>query len=138
MDQLAALGISDVEAFWKDQYPKSFGDALRPVRHLISVDPANPPDTFEYGECADAQSVVSNAQYCRDEDDIAWDRSESTGLLPLAQKYFGPMAVVGALAHEYGHAIQFRVGISRGTQTLVKEQQADCYWRVPDTESTRF
>jgi hypothetical protein len=49
----------------------------------------------------------------------------------LLDKQFGPMSVVMVLAHEMGHAIQFRLGeksnINQSTPTIVKEQQADCY-----------
>ena len=44
---------------------------------------------------------------------------------------FGPMSVVGVLAHEMGHAVQFRLGeksnMNQTTPTIVREQQADCY-----------
>jgi predicted metalloprotease len=63
-------------------------------------------------------------------------------LLPALTKMFGPMAIVGVLAHEMGHAVQFRLGekssMSQSTPTIVREQQADCYmgnfmrWVVDD------
>jgi hypothetical protein len=53
------------------------------------------------------------------------------------------MAVVGILAHEYGHAIQNRAGLPEIDDTLVAEQQADCFagiylrW-VAEGHSPRF
>lgn len=141
IDRLAALGISDVEAFWKDQYPKTFGHALRPVGKLISVDATYSSSPEVCG--GDAEVFAFNAAYCDRYDTIAWDRSLDSGLLPPAEKYFGPMAVVGVLAHEYGHAIQHRADLLQTDSTLVAEQQADCFagvymrW-VADGKSTRF
>src|SRR3954454_2598291 len=57
------------------------------------------------------------------------------------------MSVVTVLAHETGHAVQFKLGaksgITQATKTIVKEQQADCYagaffrW-IADGKSKRF
>ncbi|MBL3753119.1 peptidase, partial [Mycobacteroides abscessus subsp. massiliense] len=61
--------------------------------------------------------------YCIPSDLIAWDRGV---LVPIAIKYFGEMGVVGVLAHEYGHALQYMSGLAdKDTDVLVKEQQAD-------------
>src|SRR6478672_11384692 len=40
IDRSALLAINDIEAFWKEQYPKTFGGPLRPVSALLSIDPA--------------------------------------------------------------------------------------------------
>jgi predicted metalloprotease len=42
------------------------------------------------------------------------------------QKQFGPLLVGVVLAHEYGHAVQARLGLS-DQPTVVLEQQADCF-----------
>lgn len=136
-DKLAALGVTDIEAFWKVHYPKAFGQPFNPVKKLVSADGDDPSAPTECG------SPENNAAYCRLDDSISWDRSERSGLLPIAQKYFGPIAVVGVLAHEYGHAVQSHAGLPKKTATIVKEQQADCYagtymrW-VAEGNSPRF
>jgi predicted metalloprotease len=58
-------------------------------------------------------------------DEIAWDRGV---IVPVASKYFGEMALVGILAHEYGHEIQYKTGILTDDDPIfVAEQQADCF-----------
>jgi predicted metalloprotease len=80
--------------------------------------------------CGESTAGFVNAFYCggNGEDAIAWDRGV---LLPGLTKQFGPMSVVGVLAHEMGHAVQFRLGekssMTASTPTIVREQQADCY-----------
>jgi predicted metalloprotease len=65
-------------------------------------------------------------------------------MLPAVQRYFGDMAVVGILAHEYGHALSAMSGLwKNSTPGLVLEQQADCFagvylrW-VAEGNSSRF
>jgi predicted metalloprotease len=141
VDRLALLAINDIEAFWKEQYPKTFGGPLRPVSVLLSVDPA---DVFSPSVCgASPEEIAGNAAYCNDSNSINWDRSAQTGMLSVGRKYFGEMAVVGILAHEYGHAIQNRAELPELDNTLVSEQQADCFagvylrW-VAEDHSPRF
>src|SRR3954471_10110628 len=49
----------------------------------------------------------------------------------MLRQRFGPMSVVVVLAHEFGHAVQYRLGdkanMTKSTPTIVKEQQADCF-----------
>jgi predicted metalloprotease len=78
--------------------------------------------------CGQDSKGQYNAFYCGDDDSVSWDRG---GLLPDLRAAQGPIAVVAVLAHEFGHAIQFRLGPKAGmannTPTIVKEQQADCF-----------
>jgi hypothetical protein len=77
--------------------------------------------------CGSTRGKV-NAFYCPAGDSVAWDRGV---LLPMLRKRFGPMSVVTVLAHEFGHAVQFRLGdkagVTKSTPTIVTEQQADCF-----------
>lgn len=136
-DRLALLAVNDVESFWKMQYPKSFGEQLKPVSRLVSSDG---DELAGYTLCG---SPEGNAMYCTIDNSIGWDRSQETGLVPPALPFFGAIGVAGVFAHEYGHAIQFQTGLPIRTATLMKEQQADCYagvymrW-VADGDSTRF
>ncbi len=124
-DRLAVAAIADVSAFWKEQFPRHFGEQFQPVSRLLSYD--STADNINVCGATTAD-VAMNAFYCPPEDLVAWDRGT---LLPLLRQRFGPMAVVTVLGHEFGHAVQYRLGakagISEQTSTIVKEQQADCF-----------
>ncbi|MBK1786060.1 neutral zinc metallopeptidase [Prauserella cavernicola] len=124
-DQLATAAIADVSAYWAQELPQHFGEEFEPVAKLLSYDPNEPEIEVCGATTADA---AMNAFYCPPEDLVAWDRGL---LLPLLRERFGPMAIVTVLGHEFGHAIQFRLGdkagIDESTSTIVKEQQADCF-----------
>ncbi len=124
-DQLAVAAIADVSAFWSKQFPLHFGQEFEPVAELLSYDPHE--DDMEVCGASSLEAAM-NAFYCPAADLVAWDRGM---LLPLLRQRFGPMAVVTVLGHEFGHAVQYRLGeqagINQGTSTIVKEQQADCF-----------
>lgn len=123
-DQLATATIADVEDYWNGALPDDFGIAFEPVHDLLSYE--SDGENQENG-CGDTKKNV-NAFYCGQDDSVAWDRSV---LLPTMIQQFGPLSVVTVLAHEFGHAVQYRLkdqaGITRSTPTIVKEQQADCF-----------
>lgn len=139
IDRVALLAVDDITDFWQQHYSPSLPGTFSAVSSLVSIDPdsAQPP-----GVCGITPADVAfNALYCRPEDTIVWDR---VGMLPAALSYFGEMAVNGLLAHEYGHALQAKAGLTdASTPTLVSEQQADCFagvylrW-VAEGNSTRF
>ncbi|MFY1671594.1 neutral zinc metallopeptidase [Plantactinospora sp. WMMB334] len=120
-DRLARNAVDDVQAYWSRELPVTFGRRFAPVARLLSYDSTGPGGTV----CgADTQGAV-NAFYCPSDDTVAWDRGQ---LLPMLDDSFGPMAVVAVLAHEVGHAVQFRLRTVDGrTSSIVKEQQADCF-----------
>ncbi|MFI5609587.1 neutral zinc metallopeptidase [Amycolatopsis sp. NPDC051903] len=123
-DQLATAAIADVEAYWDATLPAEFGQSFKPVTSLLSYDSRT--DTEETA-CGSVKKLV-NAFYCSADDSVAWDRGV---LLPMLRQRFGGMSVVTVLAHEFGHAIQYRLGpkagITKNTPGVVKEQQADCF-----------
>jgi predicted metalloprotease len=125
MDRLAVNAVSDIYDFWNEQLPANFdGQKFEPLRRLVSYD----SNGQAMKVCGQSIAGLVNAFYCGQDDSISWDRGV---LLPLLDKQFGKMSVVTVLAHEMGHAVQFRLGaksnISQSTPTIVKEQQADCY-----------
>ncbi|QFZ22913.1 neutral zinc metallopeptidase [Saccharothrix syringae] len=124
MDRLAINTLADVGAYWAEQLPARFDVPFEPVRRLVSYDSNGAGVEI----CRTNTKGVANAFYCSLDDSIAWDRGE---LLPMLDDSFGPMAVVTVLAHEMGHAIQYKLGdkggITQATPSIVKEQQADCY-----------
>ncbi|PXY25108.1 aminopeptidase [Prauserella coralliicola] len=124
-DQLAIAAIADVSDYWAQEMPVHWGEEFQPVAQLLSYD----PNEAEIEVCgATTADAAMNAFYCPPEDLVAWDRGL---LLPLLRERFGPMAIVTVLGHEFGHAIQFRLGdkagVDESTSTIVKEQQADCF-----------
>jgi predicted metalloprotease len=125
-DRLATNAVSDLYDYWDEQLPSLFDEKFTHIQRLISYDSNGAGVTV----CGESTAGFVNAFYCggNGEDAIAWDRGV---LLPSLTKMFGPMSVVGVLAHEMGHAVQFRLGekssMSQSTPTIVREQQADCY-----------
>ncbi|MDQ0379527.1 neutral zinc metallopeptidase [Amycolatopsis thermophila] len=123
-DRIAIATIADVEDYWSDALPSGFDMPFEPVKSLLSYDSEGPNQ--ENG-CGDTEKNA-NAFYCSVDDSVAWDRGV---LLPTMMDKFGPLSVVTVLAHEFGHAVQYRLGdkagITRNTPTIVKEQQADCF-----------
>jgi predicted metalloprotease len=137
VDEIAAQSVSDIEAFWKDNYGDTFKGEFKPVKALISWD----SDGYEGTFCGDSTSGLINAAFCQDDNTIGWDRGV---LLPALRQANGDMAITMVLAHEYGHAIQKMAKLNKkGTPTLVAEQQADCFagvylrW-VAEGNSKRF
>ncbi|GAB3476133.1 neutral zinc metallopeptidase [Amycolatopsis cihanbeyliensis] len=124
-DRIAIASIADVSEYWAQQLPANFQQEFEPVQELLSYD----PEGKDFRTCgASTSDAAMNAFYCPPEDLVAWDRGL---LLPLLHERFGPMAIVTVLGHEFGHAVQHRLGdkagITGSTKTIVKEQQADCF-----------
>jgi predicted metalloprotease len=132
IDQLAATVITDVKAYWTETFPTAFDDEWEDLEGgYYSVDTAD--DDAKAPPCARrASDVEGNAFYCPSEDVIAWDRA---ALLPVLKERFGEAAVMFVLAHEMGHAVQRRTGLTIAEQrsnpdkypTILIEAQADCY-----------
>ncbi|MCA1655089.1 MAG: neutral zinc metallopeptidase [Pseudonocardiaceae bacterium] len=132
IDQLAATVITDVRTYWEEMFPAAFDDQWEDLEGgYYSVDTAD--DDAKAPPCARrASDVEGNAFYCPTDDVIAWDRA---ALLPVLKEKFGEAAVMFVLAHEMGHAVQRRTGLSVAEQradpekypTILVEAQADCY-----------
>jgi predicted metalloprotease len=137
-DELAASAVSDIEDFWGGgAFEETFDKQFRPVPELISWDANGFDGTF----CGDDTYGLVNAGYCDEDRTIGWDRGE---LVPQLRKANGDMGVAMVLAHEYGHSVQYQSKlIDDKTETLVAEQQADCFagaymrW-VAEGNSPRF
>jgi predicted metalloprotease len=138
IDKLAASAVTDIEDYWGQVYNDTFKGDFSKVEALISWDANGFEGTSFCGE--DTYGVV-NAAFCYDDNTIGWDRGQ---LLPALRKAYGDMGITMVLAHEYGHAVQHQADLNKkGTPTLVKEQQADCFaggymrW-VAEGKSQRF
>jgi predicted metalloprotease len=119
--ETATKSIQDVERFWTGEFPKlAGGKKFRKVQggYHPYTKSSPPPD------CGDQPGQYQpNAFYCPTGDYIAWDAQI---LIPQLQSDFGSLLVGVVIAHEYGHAIQVRLGQTR-QPTVVLEQQADCF-----------
>lgn len=113
--------LRDVERYWGENFPGiSGGERFQPVRggYFPYTERKLPPD------CGGQPSQYQpNAFYCSAGDFIAWDAQT---LIPQLESAYGPLLVGVVMAHEYGHAIQARLGRTR-EPTVVLEQQADCF-----------
>jgi len=113
--------LQDIERYWTATFPTiSNGEPFKPVQGgyhpYTQTDP--PPS------CGGEPGVYQpNAFYCPTGDYIAWD---SETLIPQLRTDFGELLVGVVMAHEYGHAIQARLGVT-DQPTVVLEQQADCF-----------
>lgn len=122
MDRLALLAVNDIQEFWAKNYENYLAGQFEPVDTLASYDSTdrNSPEL-----CGASLYDSPNAAFCFRLNTMIWDRGV---FLPVAQEYFGDMGVVGVIAHEYGHALQWMAGIAdMDTPGLVREQQADCF-----------
>ncbi len=124
-DGYLTAAFSDIEAFWKEQFPTVYGSDFKPLSGGIFA--AYPERTEPIPGCGTPQTtyadVEGNAFYCSDGDFMAYDDAE---LLPQLVSQLGQSAVAVVLAHEFGHAVQQRAG-EFGQPTILKEQQADCF-----------
>lgn len=136
-DTQARTALSAILAFWSRSYPTvSGGAALPPLRgSLYSVDGAAVVRTGQAPLSASAESclqqrvgfIVDNAAYCQLDDSIIWDRAPGH-LLPVLAAAYGPAVTALVFAHEFGHAIQYRLHLTAlaSEPTIDVESQADC------------
>jgi predicted metalloprotease len=117
--QLVKAALADVDSFWRDNWSKVGSGAYRTVSGgFYAFGDGSTPPCVE-----DARAVAGNAFYCPEQDVIAWDE---VNLVPRLQKNYGDLGVGLVVAHEWGHAVQVRAGVT-DQPTIFMEQQADCY-----------
>ena len=130
IDELARNALADLERFWSEQLPAVYGQQFVPLQGgYFSVDPGDvDPSVYPDGvSCGSSPlEVEDNAFYCQaagepNSDSITYDRAF---LGDLAEQ-FGDFIPDLVMAHEFGHAIQGRVGFPRAS--IVAETQADCF-----------
>lgn len=122
IDTLMGNAVADIEAYWEREYGTIARGSFDPVDTLVSWDPS---ERRGPRFCGESTYDFVNAAYCSRSDAIGWDRSF---LVPQLVDTFGPMSAVTVLAHEYGHAIQYKAGlVADDDPGIVFEQQADCF-----------
>lgn len=127
-DRLARNALSDVIAFWQKNYPSvAHGQSLRPLAGKIySVDDRDlTPSALQNGclSRAGVSAIKDNAFYCSLDDSLAYDRS---GFLPELVSRYGEYFAAAVFSHEFGHAIQARLGVADSERSILRESQADC------------
>jgi hypothetical protein len=131
VDRLARNALADLETFWAEAFPRFYRAEFPPLAGgYFSVDSSAtdagryPPSGIGCPEHPlDPAAVAGNALYNPRCDAIAYDRSL---LQDLAGTYGQSLPAV-VLAHEFGHAVQGRVGFAAGARSIQDETQADCF-----------
>jgi uncharacterized protein len=111
--------IASLDEFWARELPATFDAGYtRPAEFVWyrSDREAGP-------RCGGEEAPARNAFYCPDGDFIAWDE---TGLMIPYYVSSGDFAAAFVLAHEFGHAMQFRLPEQEQLGVL-RELQADCF-----------
>ncbi|MDG4664649.1 neutral zinc metallopeptidase [Mycobacterium sp. 236(2023)] len=120
VNQLVMQAIADLEKYWEKEYPELYGTEFKPIEGGYY---AAYPSRGDVPPCATSPNdVAGNAFYCFTEDVVAWD---AEGLLPELQSKFGDFVIPVVMAHEFGHAVQFRADVEG--MTVTRELQADCF-----------
>ncbi|MBN1527973.1 MAG: neutral zinc metallopeptidase [Thermoleophilaceae bacterium] len=109
--------VRGVDSYWAAALPEHFGTEYSPpeVKGAYSSETDAPA-------CGDAPAALNNAFYCIPGDYIAWD--EPRLMFPFYNR-FGDMAPAMVVAHEWGHAIQARLGWEF-PMSIYAELNADC------------
>ncbi|MEY2958709.1 MAG: hypothetical protein RLZZ01_1277 [Actinomycetota bacterium] len=131
-DAFAAVALADVERWWADTFPVVYGREMEPLQGGVFAgyrgrDPEIPGCGTPTTPYDDLQLFV--AFYCQFGDFMAYDDGDGPDslLTPLAEE-FGPAVIGVVFAHEYGHAVQQRIGaLDTAIATIFTEQQADCF-----------
>lgn len=129
---LIAAVLTDLETFWGSHLPG--GSTFQPPGGgYVAVAASAASISGGSALCITSPGqIAGNAFYCPVQDGIAID---STTLVPVLLGHYGPGGLAASLAHEYGHAIQARIGPNESDRaadparypTLLIELQADCY-----------
>ena len=139
IDRIARNALADLNAYWTEQFPTTFDQPFTPLAGgYYSVDPNDlDPAQYPNGQigCGEPpESVENNAFYCDanpeypNGDAIQYDRA-FLGELAFGSggsEGYGRFIPALVMAHEFGHAVQGRVGYPFQTSIAI-ETQADCY-----------
>jgi len=130
-DAVVAGVLADLGTFWSRTLPADFGKPFVPLTGGYSSIDATARSVSS--RCVSTpDQIAGNAYYCPDGDSIVWD---SAGLVPVLLGHYGAAGLTAAFAHEFGHAIQARIGPTVAERTahptqyasLVIEAQGDCF-----------
>ncbi|WP_354263803.1 neutral zinc metallopeptidase [Arthrobacter sp. OAP107] len=103
------------DKFWARHWVEYFPGRYSPPNVLGTYDGTSPNAPY----CGTAKLPAENASYCKPDDSVAWDITLMNSGYQQGDSW--PYLVI---AHEWGHAIQARLGNS--VTNVAKELQADC------------
>ena len=133
-DVTSRNALADLNDYWAQTFPEVYGeDFTQLAGGYFSVDPGDVDESAypggEIGCGSPPEDVEQNAFYCppdvgaSNEDSISYDRAF---LQELGDQY-GRFLPALIMAHEFGHAVQGRVGYPNGDTSINVETQADCF-----------
>ncbi len=129
-DDFVAAALTDIQEWWAREYPIVYGEEYQPLEGGIWAAYAGRSDELPgCGESTTEYRDVNEfaAFYCGLGDFMIYDDGD-TSLLGQLSDEFGEVVMGVVLAHEFGHAIQFRSGaFDTRIETIFTEQQADCF-----------
>lgn len=130
-DEELSSGLADVQQMWAEEFERLYGEPWVPLEGGIYAaypERTEPIPGCGWDEESSYQDVAdTGAFYCSLGDFMAFDDGPS-GLLALLTDAYGDQVIPVVLAHEYGHAVQQRIGAFDGSYpTVYTEQQADCF-----------
>ncbi|MET3805105.1 putative metalloprotease [Nakamurella sp. UYEF19] len=130
-DEAVAGVLADLDTFWAAALPGEFDRPFVPLAGgYVSIDSTAATGTSYCISSPD--QIAGNAYYCPTGDAIVYD---SAGLVPVLLGHYGVAGLTAAFAHEFGHAIQARIGptpAERSAQperypSILIEAQGDCF-----------
>ena len=126
-DDFLQASLADIQDYWRTTFPEVYGKPFTDLTGGIWASypkrtPAVPNGCS--GRPDEEYVAQGNAFYCGNGDYMAYDDFD---LIPTLTKAFGDSAVGVVFAHEFGHAIQARVGVLKDNPVVYKEQQSDCF-----------
>ena len=133
-DVTSRNALADLNDYWAQTFPEVYGEDFTQLSGgYFSVDPGDVDESAypdgEIGCSSPPEDVEQNAFYCppdvgaSNEDSISYDRAF---LQELGDQY-GRFLPALIMAHEFGHAVQGRVGYPNGDTSINVETQADCF-----------
>jgi predicted metalloprotease len=129
-DAFLAVALTDIDQWWSRAFPAVYEAPWEPLDGGVYA--GYPERQTALPGCGEPTTDYDDLQlfvafYCELGDFMVYDDDNSDILAPLAAE-FGPAVMGIVLAHEYGHAIQSRIGaLDRNLATITTEQQADCF-----------
>ncbi len=121
--------MQSLQEYWTKTFPTISSNDYTPLTadQVIAVRSNNP--RLKCGGEVINQMILANggnALFCSDSPDGKYIAYDARGLIPALYRRIGDMAVLVAIAHEWGHSISDAAGFDSRT-TIQSEQQADCF-----------
>jgi predicted metalloprotease len=123
-DQILAVILNDIQHYWATTFPRLYNKPYQPLQGgIYAVFRGAQPVPGCGTRQTTYRQIQGNAFYCEQGDFLAFDDQT---LFPQIYDKFGPYTIGMVLAHEWGHAIQSRAGVT-DQPTIILEQQGDCF-----------